>query len=139
MNAFTPRVFRITLGLTTVGALGLMVLGKPLIQVIYSSAFISAYIPMLVLLPGVVLLGGAKVLTNEIAGRGFPQYNSVNAGLAMVLTLVLDLFLIPRHGIVGAALASSIAYTATFFTAIAFYLTVTRSAKKQTSIELTIP
>lgn len=139
MNAFTPRVFRVTLGLTALGAVGLAVLGRPLIQVIYSSAFISAYVPMLVLLPGVVLLGGAKVLTNEIAGRGFPQYNSVNAGLALVLTLVLDLFLIPRHGIVGAALASSIAYTATFFTAIAFYLTVTRAAKKQTSVELTIP
>ena len=48
MNAFTPRVFRITLGLTALGALGLAALGKPLIQVIYSSAFVGAYVPMLV-------------------------------------------------------------------------------------------
>ncbi len=139
MNAFTPRVFRITLGLTALGALGLAALGKPLIQVIYSSAFVGAYVPMLVLLPGVVLLGGAKVLTNEIAGRGYPHYNSVNAGLAIVLTVVLDLVLIPRHGIVGAALASTIAYTAIFFTAIGFYITVTRGLTKETPVEVSIP
>ncbi len=138
MNAFTPRVFRITLGLTALGALGLAALGKPLIQVIYSSAFVGAYVPMLVLLPGVVLLGGAKVLTNDIAGRGYPHYNSVNAGLAIVLTVVLDLVLIPRHGIVGAALASTIAYTAIFFTAIGFYITVSRAVKKHTPLELTL-
>lgn len=126
MNAFTPRVFRITLGLTALGALGLVLLGQPLIQIVFSSAFIGAYIPMLVLLPGVVLLGGAKVLTNEIAGRGYPHWNSINAGLALVLTVVLDLVLIPRYGVLGAAIASSIAYSAIFFTAIGFYLAVSR-------------
>jgi O-antigen/teichoic acid export membrane protein len=139
LNAFTPRVFRITLGLTALGALGLAVIGKPLIQVIFSSAFISAYVPMLVLLPGVVLLGGAKVLTNEIAGRGYPHYNSVNSGLALVLTVVLDLILIPRHGIVGAAVASSVAYAVIFFTAIGFYLTVSRRANEPTPVQVTIP
>lgn len=139
MNVFTPRVFRVTLGLTALAALGLAAVGRPLIQFIYSSAFIGAYIPMLVMLPGVVLLGGAKVLTNEIAGRGYPHYNSVNAGLALVLTVVLDLVLIPRHGIAGAALASSIAYTAIFFTAIVFYLSVSRKMKEPMPIGITIP
>ena len=32
--------------------------------------------------PGVVLVGGSKVLTNEIAGRGYPEYNSLAAGLS---------------------------------------------------------
>ncbi len=126
LNAFTPRVFRITVGLTALGALGLVLLGKPLIELVYSSAFIDAYVPMLVLLPGVVLLGGGKVLTNEIAGRGYPHYNSVNAGLSFALTVMLDLVLIPRYGVVGASLASSLAYTAVFAAAIGFYLVVSR-------------
>jgi O-antigen/teichoic acid export membrane protein len=128
MNAFTPRVFQITLGLTALGGLGLSLVGKFLIRFIYSPAFIGAYIPMLILLPGVVLLGGAKVLTNEIAGRGYPHYNSINAGLSLILTVVLDLALIPRFGVVGAALASSFAYTAIFFAAIGFYYTVNPAA-----------
>jgi O-antigen/teichoic acid export membrane protein len=71
MNAFTPRVFRLTLLLTAFGGGGLALFARPLIKLIYSSAFVGAYAPMLMLLPGVVLLGGGKVLTNEIAGRGF--------------------------------------------------------------------
>lgn len=129
MNAFTPRVFRMTLGLTALGGLAIAILGRPLIQLIYSSAFVGAYVPALVLLPGAVLLGGAKVLTNEIAGRGYPHYNSANSGVALVLTVVLDLLLIPRYGIVGAALASSIVYGATFLMAMSFYAAVSRKQR----------
>jgi O-antigen/teichoic acid export membrane protein len=126
MNVFTPRIFFITFGVTALGAIGLVFLGKPLIQFVYSLAFVSAYIPMLVLLPGVILLGGAKVLTNEIAGRGYPHYNSFTSGVALILTVLFDLILIPRFGIIGAALASSIAYGTIFFVAIGFYIIVSR-------------
>jgi O-antigen/teichoic acid export membrane protein len=138
MNVFTPRVFRITLGLTALGALGIGVIGRPVINFVFSSAFIGAYMPLLVLLPGVVLLGGSKVLTNEIAGRGYPHYNSLNAALALVVTVVLDLVLIPRYGVLGAALASSTAYAMVLFTAIAFYLTVSRETKQKSSMEISV-
>lgn len=130
MNRFTPRVFGITLGLTILGGIVLAVLGRFLILLIYSSAFLDAYIPLLALLPGVILLGGAKVLTNEIAGRGFPHYNSINAALSLVLTVILDFVLIPRYQILGASLASSVAYTTTFVTAIGFYFWVSRRASR---------
>ena len=127
MNAFTPRVFRMTLGLTVLGALGLALLGKPIIQLVYSSVFESAYVPMLVLLPGVVLLGGAKVLTNEMAGRGYPLYNSVNTSLTLMVTVLLDWVLIPRFGIIGAALASTIAYITMFVMTIGFHWKVKKA------------
>jgi O-antigen/teichoic acid export membrane protein len=139
MNTFTPRVFRITLGLTALGALILAFVGRPVINIVFSPAFSGAYLPLLVLLPGVIFLGGAKVLANEIAGRGYPKYNSINAGLALVLTIVLDLVLIPRYGVLGAASASSIAYTAIFFTAIGFYLNVSRGTKKRPQVEVAAP
>jgi len=135
MNRFTPRIFRLTLGLTALGAVALALLGRFLIDLVYTSAFASAYVPLLALLPGVVLLGGAKVLTNEIAGRGYLQYNSINSGIALVLTIILDLVLIPRYGVLGAAIASSIAYTTIFFTAIAFYRTVSRRVAPRSPIE----
>jgi stage V sporulation protein B len=135
MNTFTPRVFRITLGLTALGAVGLAILGKPMITIVYSSAFLSAYIPMLALLPGVVLLGSAKVLTNEVAGRGYPHYNSINSGLSLIFTLLLDFTLIPRYGVLGASLASSAAYAVTFFTAIGFYVVASRATNKVLSTQ----
>ncbi len=139
MNRFTPRVFLITLGLTALGGLCLTLVGRPAIDLVFSSAFAAAYVPMLLLLPGVVLLGGAKVLTNEIAGRGYPHYNSINSGLALVITVVLDLLLIPRYGVVGAALASSVAYIVVFLTAIGFYLTVSRKAKGSSPLQVSTP
>jgi O-antigen/teichoic acid export membrane protein len=138
MNVFTPRVFRITLVLTALGALCLTLVGRPIINFVFSSAFVDSYAPMLVLLPGVVLLGGAKVLTNEIAGRGYPHYNSVNSGLALVLTVVLDLVLIPRYSVLGAALASSIAYSGIFIAAVAFYLAVSRRSKDKAPVSISV-
>jgi len=127
MNTFTPKVFRTTLVLTAAGALALGAVGRPLIGFVFSDAFLPSYSSMLVLLPGVVLLGTSKVLTNEITGRGYPHYNSINAGTALVLTVILDLLLIPRYGISGAALASSVAYSVILFVAIGFYIAVSGS------------
>ena len=126
MNNFTPKVFRGTLLIIVLGALGLATVGAPMIKLVYSAVFLPSFKPMLVLLPGVVLLGAAKVLTNEIAGRGKPQYNSINAFVSLVLTVIFGLILIPRYGIVGAAAASTISYTVTFILAVWFYQIVTK-------------
>jgi O-antigen/teichoic acid export membrane protein len=126
MNAFTPRVFAATVALTAAGAIMLALVGPLLIDLVYGAAFREAYLPLLVLLPGVVLMGGAKVLTNEIAGRGYPGYNSAATAIGLAITVILNLALIPRLGIAGAALASSIAYAAIFLAAIAYYRRVAR-------------
>ena len=131
MNKFTPTVFWITLLITFLGALGLVVLGGLFIDLVFGADFIDAYKPLLILLPGVVLLGGGKVLTNEITGRGYPQYNAVAAAVGLGVTIVLDIILIPKWGILGAALASSIAYTTVFFVAVIFYLVIRRQPKSR--------
>jgi len=114
MRYFTKRVFSITLLLTFIGAIGLALIGKYLIIFVYSISFVSAYTPLLILLPGVVLLGGAKVLSNEMAGRGYPQLNSYVSGLSFIITIVLDLLLVPPMGIIGAAYASTFSYGFSF-------------------------
>ena len=128
INVFTPRVLRYTLGLTTLGAIALALVGPWLIQLVFSAAFSAAYLPMIWLLPGVVLLGGAKILINEMAGRGSPQYNALSAGIGFVATVVLDVLLIPRWGIRGAAWASSISYAMVFAVAFLLYVWVRRRA-----------
>ncbi len=129
MNRFTPRVFGLTLALTAAGAVVLALLGPYLIALVYGPAFKASYAPLLALLPGVVLLGGGKVLTNELAGRGYAHYNSINSGMALVLTVILDLALIPRLGVTGAAIASTIAYSVIFVTAVFFYVLVSRRVR----------
>jgi O-antigen/teichoic acid export membrane protein len=114
LNVLTPKLLRITLLLTFFGAICLVVVGKYIITLIYGTQFVSSYHPLVILLPGVVGLSGAKVLASELIGRGYPHYNSLSAGMTAIITIPLNLWLIPKIGISGAALTSSVAYLCNF-------------------------
>ncbi len=118
----TLQILAITVAITLIGALFLAIIGRFLISFLYTDIFKGAYFPLLALLPGVVLLGAAKVLTAEILGRGYPQYNSILSGVGLVMTVIGDLILIPGYGILGAAIASSLSYCIIFLMSIGFYL-----------------
>lgn len=130
MNALTPRVLRITLWLSLAGAALLALAGQPLIDLAFSAAFAPAYLPLVILLGGVVLLGGAKVLANDIAGRGFPHYNSITSAVGAGTTLALDLWWIPGSGARGAAWASSVAYAVVFVLTLLFYRKASRRGER---------
>lgn len=126
MNRFTPKVFKVIFIITLLGAIGLAILGRPFILVIFSKDFMGAYVPLLILLPGVVLLGVAKILANDVGGRGYPLYNSITAGVSLIVTILFDFLLIPAMGVAGAALASTIAYSMTFIFSVFIYIYVSR-------------
>jgi len=65
-----------------------------------------------VLLPAVVSLSLAKIMTSFVSGRGRPGLVSAAITVALVLNVALNLVLIPRFGIVGASLSSVVSYTA---------------------------
>lgn len=62
------------------------------------------------ILPGTVALAVAKVMCSDLLARGMPEYATMFAFTSLVITVSLDLILIPHMGIQGAALASSVAY-----------------------------
>ena len=107
---FTSLVCRQTVLISLLSAIMLSAVARILIPAFYGARFAGAVTPFLVLLPGVIMLAVSRVVGNYLMGRGKPQYNSYAAGLAAVVTLVLDIVLIPRIGIIGAAFASSVAY-----------------------------
>jgi O-antigen/teichoic acid export membrane protein len=107
---FTPRVARNVAFITLLAALLLGIMGFPLIRLIYGMQFISATLPLVVLLPGIVFLSIGKILASDLAGRNKPHYGTLSAIVALTATVILDFVLIPSLGIVGAALASTISY-----------------------------
>jgi O-antigen/teichoic acid export membrane protein len=64
-----------------------------------------------VLLPGVVLIGATKPLAAWTLSCGFPNRNLMASAAGFGVVLVGNLLLVPRLGILGAALASTLAYT----------------------------
>lgn len=83
-----------------------------LVGFMFGSAFEQSVRPLLLLLPGVWFLSVWKVATGYLVGAGWPQSKSTSSGLAVAITLTLDWVLIPRMGVSGAALASTLAYGA---------------------------
>jgi len=58
------------------------------------------------LLLGVVVLSIPGVLSNDLAGRGRPDITLLAAAAALAVAVALNLVLIPRFGLIGAALSS---------------------------------
>jgi O-antigen/teichoic acid export membrane protein len=106
--------------LTTLSGLGLAVVSRPIIALVYGEAFLPAAVPFLVLLPGAITMVIFRVLYDYLLISRDPLYVGIATGAAMVINVVANFFLIPRLGIVGASLASVISYTVT--SVIAVYL-----------------
>lgn len=86
------------------------VLARPVVGLLYGEAFLPAVEPFLWLLPGIVLLGVNTILMNYFAAEGMPAVAVWSPAVASVINVGLNLWLLPLVGIVGAAIASSVAY-----------------------------
>jgi O-antigen/teichoic acid export membrane protein len=96
--------------LGAVAVVGLSILGPPLVPVVFGQDFADAVTPLLILLPSMWFLGIALAIGSTLRGYGRPGLASLLAGLSMVVTIGLDLILIPSYGVTGAAIASAVAY-----------------------------
>ncbi len=106
----TAQVARLIVFISTLSGVLLGGVSYWIVPKAFGPAFSASVIPLLLLLPGAVCLSLAAVLASHLAGMGFPELN-LRASLAgLFVTVPLDILLIPRAGINGAALASSCAY-----------------------------
>jgi O-antigen/teichoic acid export membrane protein len=78
----------------------------------YGNAFRPALVPLLILVPGMWFMGTGSLVVGDLRGRGRPGLASAVKGGAALVTIGLDLALIPPFGVVGAAVASTLAYAA---------------------------
>jgi O-antigen/teichoic acid export membrane protein len=109
-HAPTSAVCRHTLFIMLVGAFCYLLFGPALVQLLYGQAYSGAVRPMLLMLPGVVMLSLYLLLTRNFTGRNRQQVNIVAACVALGANVGLNSFLIPRYGIAGAAVSTSVSY-----------------------------
>lgn len=103
----TPRVCRsvlwITLGMSAI----LAIPARWVITALFSEAFAAATTPFRILLIGAVAASGSRILRNDLAGRGRPELSTYITIVASVVNVALNVALIPRFDIVGAAWATA--------------------------------
>lgn len=110
--ARSARVVSIVVGLSVLAAAPL---AGPLVRFVFSDAYAEAVPALVALLPGIYALSISRVLSAYFTGAlGEPGLNAKAAAVSLGLNLPLNVLLIPQYGIVGAAVASSVAYGAHF-------------------------
>ena len=114
-DKITPRLSRLGLTISFLVAIFLAIVGSLLIKVVFGEAFLPAYPALLLLLPGAVIYTLATMLAGDLIGRGLPKYAMYISMITLITNVAVNLILIPRFGIVGAAISSSITQSLTGF------------------------
>lgn len=136
MERITPLALRLTATVMLGACLSMALIGQWLIVTLFGADYAPAYPALLALLPGLLGLCYASILRLDLLGKNRPGTVSLLMGGGAALNLVLNIFLIPAWGIVGAAAASSIAYLAVTVAMLVLYCRLSGVALGQTLIIL---
>jgi O-antigen/teichoic acid export membrane protein len=97
------------------GVVGIAIYGKPLISILFGHEFLASYLPMLLMLPGIVGMSYARISQTWLLiygrGRSVQRINLLAAGIATIGWVCT----IPIYGLYAAAIVSSLAYAAMGF------------------------
>lgn len=111
--AETARLGRLALSATVVVAVPLALLSSWWITLLYGGDFLGSAGPFAILLVGCVPFTLCVIQAAALAGVDRQDVNLRASLIGLVVTVILDLALIPRYGIDGAAAASSVSYLVT--------------------------
>jgi O-antigen/teichoic acid export membrane protein len=137
MDEATPKMTRQVVFITFLCSLVVAILGNALITLLYGANYSVAYLPLLLLLPGVIMMTINYVLFNNFASRGKPIISAVILILALVVNVSFNLILIPRFGIKGASLSSTISYSLSAFASIWIFMKISGSVKIRNLVLIT--
>ena len=100
-------------GLGIVGAGVLALAAGPLLPALYGQEFVASVLPAAIIAVGLVASPAGGLASGYLLGTRRPGSNSLLQTVGLLATLGLDLLLIPSFGVVGAAVASAVAYLVT--------------------------
>jgi O-antigen/teichoic acid export membrane protein len=120
---------RHSFALVLVGAIVIFFAAPPLIPLVYGKQFAHAGIVARALLPGIVAYSMMPTLATFFSQQlGRPRIPLIFSTISTVICAVLTVILLPRFGIVGGAIATSVSYCLAFTAAVIYFVRRTRIA-----------
>jgi O-antigen/teichoic acid export membrane protein len=105
----TILVFRQTGVIMLILGLGCALLAYPALWLLYGADYLPATgVTIILSISLIALFGNNEILFTDLAGRGKPIYDVWGSALILAINIPLSVYLTPRVGIVGAALATSV-------------------------------
>ncbi len=114
IDLYASRITRYTLLLHALLALGVAALAEPFVRLYFGPSFDATVLPLLILLPGALGYALARPLIGIVKGSGQMRVLVAATAGSAALNLVLNLVLIPRFGMQGAAVATTVGYGSVF-------------------------
>ena len=108
----TLNLLKISFLLTLVALVFIMLFLNLFFSLIFKPAFNEVPSIMMAMSAGILIFSVSIILSPYFSGTGKPVHNTISAAVGLVFTLVFSLFLIPRLGLMGAAWAATLAYSA---------------------------
>lgn len=108
--ASTRRLIALTLGISLIVSIPLIVFTPFLLELFFGEQFASTATAARVLLVAAVALSAARALKGIATGLGRPLDAGLSEAAALVVTMIGLAALLPSFGLVGAAIASLLAY-----------------------------
>jgi O-antigen/teichoic acid export membrane protein len=125
---------RTTIAVALAMAVPTFVLGPRLVRLFYGTAFADAGVALRYILPGIVAYSVVAVQSRYVVGRGRPGTSTLIMGSGLAVNIAANLLLVPRLGIIGAAMSSSISYALTATIMLAVFLRLSGLGWRETLI-----
>lgn len=110
-------------------------LAHPIVRLLFGEAFLPAALAFALLMPGMLFLGIHSVAVQFLNSIGFPLTVVYIWGTCTAFNIIVNLWAIPRHGIAGASIVSSVSY----FLAFAAVMQVIRRTARQMDDPAVVP
>jgi O-antigen/teichoic acid export membrane protein len=102
-------------------ALGLALLARPLLGLVYGNSFRDAAEPLVLILPGAVLFAGSSILAAGVFAEGRPFTATLAQLLGMIVAVIGLLVFLRTGGITAAAIVSTVSYATVFLATLVAY------------------
>ncbi|WP_084219478.1 lipopolysaccharide biosynthesis protein [Spirillospora albida] len=109
------------LGVSVLAALPLALIAGTALPWVFGDVFDDAVVPTYIRLAGVITFGVTGLIMAYLYGVGRPGAASTGQGIGLLVVVVLGVLLIPAHGAVGAAVATSVSFIATTAALLAWF------------------
>ncbi|QIM68777.1 oligosaccharide flippase family protein [Basfia succiniciproducens] len=102
---------RLTFIVTLIIGIAFACLSSIVVRILFGVEYDKAVYVILLLLPGILAWTPSRILANDLAARGFAELNLKNSYWVFGINTALSLCLVPLWGLIGASVATSIAYS----------------------------
>ncbi len=113
---------RFLMFLGIISFVGALLFGKQFMVFAYGEAFEESAAVLIWLLLGIIPFALTKIYASFLSGVGRQRENLIASYSGLVLTILLDLWLIPKMGIIGAAIGTAVSYL--FTSAYVFWIII---------------